>query len=382
MAGSARSLRVRGSAATSMPVTSIAVVPGYLLAGPYQQRSPSQVSRDRGVRQVNRITPHDVGRRVSVRRRLSPEGAPPQFGDVVGVLDAWSAGVLTITRKDGSITRVDEHTLVAGKVVPPVPARGPAALPVELLQAAADRAWPAFEYAALGGWRLRAAGGFTARANSVLALGEPGRPFDAALAQAERWYAARGLPCLFQTVQGDAEDRALAALDWAPVRAALFQTGRLAAARDRLDAVDDSRVEVSGAFDDAWMSLYRRVDDLSPEARHVLAGPPGTLFAQIRDEATGATVAIGRCAIEVGGDAGPGPGRRLAGFAAVEVDPAHRRQGLARAIMKALTAAALDAGATTGWLQVEPDNDPAIALYDALGFADHHRYHYRQPPQP
>ncbi|GAA4964007.1 GNAT family N-acetyltransferase [Yinghuangia aomiensis] len=318
---------------------------------------------------------------MSVRRRLSPEGAPPQFGDVVGVLDAWSAGVLTITRKDGSITRVDEHTLVAGKVVPPVPARGPAALPVELLQAAADRAWPAFEYAALGGWRLRAAGGFTARANSVLALDEPGLPFDAALAEAERWYADRGLPCLFQTVDGDAEDRALAALGWTPVRAALFRTGRLAAARDRLDAVDDSRVELSGTFDDAWMSLYRRVDDLSPEVRHVLAGPPGTLFAQIRDAATGATVAIGRCAIEVGGDAGPGPGRRLAGFAAVEVDPAHRRQGLARAIMKALTAEALDAGATTGWLQVEPDNDPAIALYDALGFADHHRYHYRQPPQ-
>ncbi|MGR7001643.1 putative acetyltransferase [Yinghuangia aomiensis] len=214
---------------------------------------------------MNRITPHDVGRRVSVRRRLSPEGAPPQFGDVVGVLDAWSAGVLTITRKDGSITRVDEHTLVAGRGRSP----GPGARAGRSAGGVVCRPQPIGRglLSSMPRWAAGVCGrpgGFTARANSVLALGEPGRPFDAALAEAERWYADRGLPCLFQTVDGDAEDRALAGLGWAPVRAALFQTGRLAAARDRLDAVDDSRVELSGTFDDAWMSLYRRVDDLSP----------------------------------------------------------------------------------------------------------------------
>jgi ribosomal protein S18 acetylase RimI-like enzyme len=48
--------------------------------------------------------------------------------------------------------------------------------------------------------------------------------------------------------------------------------------------------------------------------------------------------------------------------------------------MRALAVRALAAGATTGWLQVEAGNAPALALYDALGFTPHHAYHYRRAP--
>ncbi|MFV2121938.1 GNAT family N-acetyltransferase, partial [Streptomyces sp. Act-28] len=65
-----------------------------------------------------------------------------------------------------------------------------------------------------------------------------------------------------------------------------------------------------------------------------------------------------------------------AGFMAVEVDPAHRRRGLARAVMAALAGRAREEGASAAWLQVETDNDAARELYDGMGFAVHHHYHH------
>ena len=47
-----------------------------------------------------------------------------------------------------------------------------------------------------GGWLLRAGDGFTGRANSALAVGDPGVPLDDALAAVCDWYHARGLPAM------------------------------------------------------------------------------------------------------------------------------------------------------------------------------------------
>jgi len=65
------------------------------------------------------VTPSDVGRRVSLRRRL-PNGG---YSDVVGNLHAWADGVLKVRRRDDSLVTVAEADLVAGKVVPPPPPR-------------------------------------------------------------------------------------------------------------------------------------------------------------------------------------------------------------------------------------------------------------------
>ncbi|MFZ5475366.1 MAG: ribosomal protein S18-alanine N-acetyltransferase [Myxococcota bacterium] len=51
----------------------------------------------------------------------------------------------------------------------------------------------------------------------------------------------------------------------------------------------------------------------------------------------------------------------------VGVDPARRRGGLGRRLMDALEGAARGR-AETGWLEVRRDNEPAIALYAALGW--------------
>ncbi|NDZ71655.1 GNAT family N-acetyltransferase [Streptomyces sp. SID10362] len=324
-----------------------------------------------------RITAADVGKRVSVRRLSDTGVAGERFTDTVGVLTSWTDGVLLITRKSGESVRVAESDLVAGKVVPAAPARrrGPAASYEELARVAA-RAWPPVESERLGAWELRAAGGFTRRANSVLPLGDPGLPLDEALTAVRRWYAERGLPAYVQTATGAAgtQERLCAELErrgWVREVTAEVWTGGLAPVADLSEGAG---VVLSREADEAWLARYQR-KGVSDVALRVLGGGPSVWFAAVPGadadaDGPGVPAAIGRCVVD----------GRWASFAAVEVDPARRRRGLATAVMAALARRALDEGASAAWLQVETDNAGARALYAGMGFAAHHAYHhYREP---
>lgn len=52
----------------------------------------------------------------------------------------------------------------------------------------------------------------------------------------------------------------------------------------------------------------------------------------------------------------------------ITVPPEHRRQGWARAMMQAMSAAAIAQGAHWLWLEVRTGNTPAKALYAQMGF--------------
>ncbi len=285
--------------------------------------------------------------------------------------------MLLITRKSGESVRVAESDLVAGKVVPAAPARrrGPAASYEELARVAA-RAWPPVESERLGAWELRAAGGFTRRANSVLPLGDPGLPLDEALTAVRRWYAERGLPAYVQTATGAAgtQEPLCAELErrgWVREVTAEVWTGGLAPVADLSEGAG---VVLSRQADEAWLARYRR-RGVSEVALRVLGGGPSVWFATVPGadadaDGPGVPAAIGRCVVD----------GRWASFAAVEVDPARRRRGLATAVMAALARRALGEGASAAWLQVETDNAGARALYAGMGFAAHHAYHhYREP---
>ena len=63
---------------------------------------------------------------------------------------------------------------------------------------------------------------------------------------------------------------------------------------------------------------------------------------------------------------------------AVTVDDAHQRQGLATAVMAALGRVGARARAgTRACCRWPSSNGGALALYERLGFTEHHRYHYR-----
>jgi len=336
-----------------------------------------------------RITAADVGKRVSVRRLAGTEDTAEKFTDTVGVLTSWDSGVLTITRKGGESVRISESSLVAGKVVPAAPARrrGPAATYRELAQVSA-RGWLPVESERLGEWELRAAvqkvprearprgavvgrrAGFTRRANSVLPLGDPGLPLDAALTAVRRWYGDRGLPAYVQTATGAQGTQELLCSElerrgWTREVTAELWVGALAPVADR---ADPAGVVLSRTADDAWLARYQR-KGVSEVALKVLGSGPSVWFATVPGEGA-EPAAIGRCVVD----------GRWAGFGAVEVDPALRRRGLASVVMAALASRALEEGASAAWLQVETDNAGARALYTGMGFAAHHAYHhYREP---
>ncbi|MEG8280746.1 GNAT family N-acetyltransferase [Streptomyces sp. AHA2] len=317
-----------------------------------------------------RVTPADVGKRVSVRSLIEPPVSLEKFTDTVGVLTSWDNGVLLITRRSGERVRIAESALVAGKVVPAAPARrrGPAASYEELARVAA-RAWPPVESERLGDWELRAASGFTRRANSVLPLGEPGLPLDEALDAVRRWYGERGLPAYVQTATGaeGAQELLCAALEergWVREVTAELWVGPLAPVAD---LEQSPQVVLSRDAGEDWLARYRR-KGVGEAALRVLRAGPSVWFATVPGPSEPA--AIGRCVVD----------GRWAGFAAVEVDPALRRRGLGTAVMATLARRALDEGASAAWLQVETGNAAARALYAGMGFAAHHAYHHYRAP--
>ncbi|MEO3750252.1 GNAT family N-acetyltransferase [Streptomyces sp. B6B3] len=317
------------------------------------------------------ITHADVGKRVSVRTRL-PSGSgprPARFTDTVGVLTAWEGGVLSITRRNGQVARLGEAEMVAAKVVPPAPTRprGVPAASVAELTAVGARGWPALESERIGGWTVRAGAGWTHRANSGFRSGAGAPDLDRVL----RWYAARGLPAVLHLTSGaEGTDELLdAELDragWRANRATVCQVAALAPLADR---PPDERVVVGRALTDAWVRGNPAALRDPVTARRVLTGGPSVWFATVPD-ADGEAAAVGRCVVD----------GRWAGFAALRVAPAHRRQGLATAMMAELARAALGDGASAAYLQVEADNAEAQTLYRGLGFADHHHYQYREHP--
>ncbi|WP_328423788.1 GNAT family N-acetyltransferase [Streptomyces sp. NBC_00443] len=319
-----------------------------------------------------RITAADVGKRVSVRRLNDPAAEGEKFTDTVGVLASWDDGVLLITRKSGETVRIAESSLVAGKVVPPTPARrrGPAASYEELAHVAA-RAWRPVVSERLGEWELRTASGFTRRANSVLPLGDPGIPLPDALDVVRRWYGDRGLPAYVQTATGaEGTQELLCAelerLGWVREVSAEMWIGALAPVTDRDEGAG---VVLAREADEAWLARYQR-KGVSEVALRVLGSGPSVWFATVPSAEGGAPAAIGRCVVD----------GRWAGFAAVEVDPTLRRQGLATRVMAALARQALDEGASAAWLQVEAENVGAREMYAGMGFAAHHAYHHYRSP--
>jgi ribosomal protein S18 acetylase RimI-like enzyme len=242
------------------------------------------------------------------------------------------------------------------------------------LEAAAADGWRAPEEVALGDWRLRAAEGFTGRANSALAVGDPGRPLDEAIDEVGRWYAARGLPAmvalpfLVGQPQASTLDNLLSERGWGVSHGAIVMTGapRAVAARTTDPAV---AVDLDPEPDPGWLGLYRFDGDKPPPVgRRLLMSAPWQAFASVR--AGGETIAIGRVAAA----------RGWAGLTAVEVDRRHRRRGLGRAVTGALSLAAAQRGVPGLYLQVRGENEAARTLYAEAGFTEHHEYHYRVAP--
>lgn len=301
-----------------------------------------------------------LGRRVVLRRRLAGPGGQVQYSDVVGVLVEDGPDALVVRRRSGATVTVPAADVHALKLVPAAPAD------VLALEEVAAAGWRAPETAWLGGWLLRAGEGWTGRANSVLPLRDPGVSLDAALAHVISWYAERGLEARF-AIPTPARESLLAALvarGWEPYNTTRVLTADVGTVLRALpERTDLPPVVVEPAPADDWLGAYhyRGGTGVPPVGLAILTGSDRPGFAIAR--ADGVAVAIARASVDAG----------WVGVTAVEVDPAWRRRGLARHVMRAVLAWS---GVPDAYLQVAEHNTAALALYDGIGFAEHHRYVY------
>jgi ribosomal protein S18 acetylase RimI-like enzyme len=228
--------------------------------------------------------------------------------------------------------------------------------------------WPAREHELLGDWALRAHGGLTSRANSAMAVGDPGMPLGEALARTSDWYAERGLTPLLQLPLVHKANRVMADEGWQRQHVTVVQVAPVAAvlattAESSLRAVVDPRPSAD------WLSLMHDLDDDVEGHVEILTGPPVVGFATLyRDDVP---VGIGRVSVE----------GTWCGITSVDVAPSARRQGIGSAVMRALLTWAQQQGAVSSYLQVRAANAGALRLYDALGYVTHHPYVYRSPEQ-
>lgn len=237
----------------------------------------------------------------------------------------------------------------------------------DALELLCSRAWPPLADEPLGDWRLRWADGFTGRANSALAVGDPGRPVPGALRAVCDFAHGHGVPPMAQAVRDGAAERAIAAAGWVPAagHAAGHEVAVLTGPLP-LPPRRPPRVAVRDEPDDGWWELTAGTREPSAAQRHVLTGGK-----------------VGYGVLEAGGvTAGAVRGALVDGWlhvARLAVRPAFRRRGFASALMTGLAAWGAEQGAHRWVLQVAEGNESALALYAGLGCVPHHRYRYWVP---
>ncbi|ORB67845.1 GNAT family N-acetyltransferase [Mycolicibacterium tusciae] len=285
-----------------------------------------------------------VGTRVMIRHRL-PAGSVPPLTDVIGHL-VQTGPTLQVRTKRGDVVAVAVDDVVVIKALADAPVR---TADIRHLEHAAALAWPGVEQQWVDGWFCRYGNGSTRRANSAVPLQFSVSTDLAAIAD---WYAARSVAPLVSV-----PDR----LFRVP-RQASTEAGNLVMACDIEPGEGLGAVVLAPQPDDEWMRIYDR--DVPIEVLNAVIGG-SVIFATV------AGVAVARAAVTDAPD-----GTRWLGLSALQVAPDQRRHGHARALCSALLAWGADHGATRAYTQVLDDNASAIALFESLRFALHHRSRY------
>jgi ribosomal protein S18 acetylase RimI-like enzyme len=316
-----------------------------------------------------RVEPLDelFGARVSLRYRLGERDGRALYSDAVGELsrDETDGAVVVVATRRGPV-RVERAAVVAVRAVPPPVPRRPSWAAVARLEGLCADAWPAQVDVPLGAWRLRAAGGFTGRANAALVTGDPGLPLLQALDAVRAFAAAHGIPARVQVPMGSPWDRAVAAAGWvldvdheagAEVAVLVGDLRRLAGPAEGIG--------LAPRADDSWWEL-------------ALGRVPTPAERDVLDPGTGLRTAFGLL---------PQTGAVRAALvedhlhlSRLRVRPDARRRGHGRTLTAAAARWGLEQGARWAVLQVALHNEAARRFYAGLGCVEHHRYRYLVAP--
>lgn len=245
---------------------------------------------------------------------------------------------------------------------------------VSLLDELAANAWPPLIQQQLEGWRLRAAGGLTRRANSVY-TSAPAPLYPHWLREARRFYASQGLPVRFQVSDGSPDElgRLLDEQGYTREAHSEVQTAEAATVAGRSAGAQALAVVAVPRLEERWLEAFIRVEGhdrrRSDMHRAIMSAiGPAARFASVtlHDEVVGVGMAVSE--------------RGWTGLFNIATAQQARGRGVATAIICDLSRWSIDRGAGRLYLQVMASNEPAKRLYARLGFTYLYGYHYRTGP--
>ncbi len=246
---------------------------------------------------------------------------------------------------------------------------------IQSLEQAAANALPPSLLRLDEGWRLRADGGGTRRANSVLAEYDvPDTPLNEKVDRAEAFYERLGKPARFQLCpvsQPQNLDDALAARGYRASSGAIIQRAPLTKVLGRVvkQAVPDAVIDLCLTAD--WLNLFAQsagVEGYKLEAKRILFQRIPSHAAFVTVKLAGIPAAVGLGVLE----------RGQLGLFNMATLPSLRRRGAARSAVHALAIWGAQRDAGVMYLQVAEENRAARALYTQLGFKTLYAYHYRE----
>ncbi len=164
-----------------------------------------------------RISPSDLGRRVSVRHF---DGS--NLTDTLGILISWTGdwpnGLISIEKKDKNIQEIISGNIFAAKVIEP-----------EIgsldLERDSETTWVANEKEFLNDWALRFSGNKSARANSCLLDGRPEENIDETFKKIIEWYRKRNAVAIIQSPKPGAFDQSLKRNNFKEIDTAYYMVG-------------------------------------------------------------------------------------------------------------------------------------------------------------
>ncbi len=305
-----------------------------------------------------RISPADIGRRVSIRH-LGGTDLTDVLGHLVSWVGDWPTGILSIRKKDGSSQEIVSGKIVAAIVIAP-----------EIgsldLQRYCENTWAPKEREQLGDWVLRFSGNESARANSCRLDGLPESSIEEGLEKITSWYKQRNAVAIVQSPKPGAFDNFLIKNNWQEIVHALYMVSET-------NTFQTPTVIIEEDLSDAWFDTALNSDSRAPKlSRELLQSGDQVRFASIGDE-NKKIIAIGRVSIT----------SEIAMVTTVWVDEKYRGQGLAKTIMQALSNEVYKLGQKIIVLQVLKTNDVAVGLYKSLGYEIHHENsYYRHTRKP
>jgi len=245
---------------------------------------------------------------------------------------------------------------------------------VRRLEAVSFRSWPAANTSYDGTWAIRLTAGHPSkRLNSVNPL-DPADHSDLEnrIARAARRFQGFGRPLVFrQSPLAPPElDNILDARGWRRFDETQVMTLNLPGV-DLSGALNQVPLKDAGRWIDQCVVMESFDPSVKPGLSELISSVEGEVGLFLSEDDAGCPLAAGM-AVRFGD---------LVGLFEIVSNPQKRRRGFGMRVVKSALLWGREKGANRAWLQVVADNEPAIGLYETLGFEEIYRYAYRQAPE-